>query len=154
QIYEFGRSGGKPYMVLEFVEGGSLQKHCRGEPQPIEITAHTVEILARAMHKAHAIGLVHRDLKPHNVLMAGDGTPKIGDFGLVKRLDPDESLMTQPGRLMGTASYMAPEQTHSAHDVGPAADVYALGGILYCLLTGRPPFLGATTHDTIVAVRT
>ncbi len=153
QIYEFGRANGKPYMALEYVEGGSLEQYRRGEPQSAEFAARTVETLARAMHKAHAAGLVHRDLKPHNVLLTRDRTPKIGDFGLVKRQDPDESNLTEQGIPMGTASYMAPEQTRSAHDVTAAADVYALGGILYCLLTGRPPFLAATSHDTILAVR-
>jgi serine/threonine protein kinase len=153
QIYAFGQSDGRPYMALEFVEGGSLEQYRQGEPQPAEFAAQTVETLARAMYTAHAAGLVHRDLKPHNVLLTRDRQPKITDFGLVKRHGQDETQMTRQGAVMGTASYMAPEQSRGEPDVGPAVDIHALGGILYCLLTGRPPFLGATVPDTILQVR-
>jgi len=151
QIYEFGESKGRPYMALEFVQGGSLEQYRQGEPQLVEFSAKLVETLARTMHKAHAAGLVHRDLKPHNVLLTPEGMPKITDFGLVKRQN-QESEMTEQGRVMGTASYMAPEQSRG-QEVGPPADTHALGAILYCLLTGRPPFLAATVYDTIIQVR-
>ena len=110
-----------------------------------------METLARAMQAAHAKGIVHRDLKPANVLLAEDGTPKITDFGLAKKLD--EAGQTVPGVVMGTPSYMAPEQAEGTQEVGPLADVYALGAILYECLTGRPPFKAATKLDTIVQVR-
>lgn len=153
QIYEFGQADGRPYMALEFVDGGSLEQYRQGEPQSAEFAAQTVETLARAMQKAHAAGLVHRDLKPHNVLLTRDRHPKITDFGLVKRHGPDETQLTQQGSVMGTASYMAPEQSRGDPNVGPAADIHALGAILYCLLTARPPFLAATVPDTILQVR-
>jgi tetratricopeptide (TPR) repeat protein len=105
--------------------------------------------LARAVQVAHDAGIVHRDLKPTNVLFSGDGTPKITDFGLAKRLESD-SRQTESGQIMGSPSYMAPEQARGhARDVGPAADVYALGAILYEMLTGRPPFKGETPIETV-----
>ena len=105
--------------------------------------------LARAVQVAHDAGIVHRDLKPTNVLFSEDGTPKITDFGLAKRLESD-SRQTESGQIMGSPSYMAPEQARGhSRDVGPAADVYALGAILYEMLTGRPPFKGETPIETV-----
>ena len=105
--------------------------------------------LARAIHAAHQARIVHRDLKPANVLLAGDGTPKITDFGLAKRLESDDH-QTESGDIMGTPSYMAPEQAMGrTKDVGPAADIYALGAILYEVLTGRPPLKGETAMETV-----
>ncbi|MGE0760559.1 MAG: protein kinase, partial [Pirellulaceae bacterium] len=147
QLYAYGEAGGRPYMALEFVDGGSLEKFRQGEPQPEEFAADTVAELARGMELAHRAGIVHRDLKPHNVLLGARGQVKISDFGLVKRLSHDAQLTTD-GRPMGTPSYMAPEQTYGTQDVGPPADIYALGGVLYCLLTGRPPFQAANWRDT------
>lgn len=153
QIYEYGIHDGKPYMALELVEGGSLEDYRRGEPQPESFAARITHTLAGAMHLAHSAGLVHRDLKPQNVLLTKDHTAKITDFGLVKRLDRSESQMTRHGSVMGTASYMAPEQSRGETAIGPAADIHALGAILYCLLTGRPPYLGGNIFDTIQQVR-
>jgi formylglycine-generating enzyme required for sulfatase activity/tRNA A-37 threonylcarbamoyl transferase component Bud32 len=154
QIYETGQHGGLPYMALEFVESGSLALRIKDAPLAPTEAAHVVEQVARGMDYAHSRGIVHRDLKPENVLLAADGTPKITDFGLAKRVEGGGDL-TQTGAIMGTPSYMAPEQARgSSKAVGPAADVYALGAILYRLLTGRPPFQAASAHETVLQVIT
>jgi serine/threonine protein kinase len=152
QIYEVGESAGQPFFSLEFVDGGSLDQKLKGTPIPPLRAAELAEMLARAVHAAHLCGVVHRDLKPANVLMAGDGTLKVTDFGLAKR--PDASgPQTTSGAIMGTPSYMAPEQAAGkTKEIGPAADVYALGAILYELLTGRPPFKAVTPLDTVLQV--
>jgi tetratricopeptide (TPR) repeat protein/tRNA A-37 threonylcarbamoyl transferase component Bud32 len=150
QVFDFGTHEGKPYFSLEYLEGGSLARKLRGEPQAPMQAARLLETLARAVQAAHAQGIVHRDLKPANVLLSADGAPKITDFGLAKQGD---SGMTATGAVLGTPSYMAPEQAEGkTRDVGPAADVYALGAILYELLTGRPPFKGGTPVDTLQQV--
>jgi WD40 repeat protein len=157
QVYEVGEwraddhSPALPFLALEFCPGGSLEKRLAGNPQPPREAAALVEKLARAMAAAHQKGVIHRDLKPANVLLAEDGTPKITDFGLAKKLD--EAGRTQTGAIMGTPSYMAPEQAGgSSKEVGPAADVWALGATLYECLTGRPPFKAATPMDTVLQV--
>jgi non-specific serine/threonine protein kinase/serine/threonine-protein kinase len=150
QIHEVGEHDGLPYFALEFCAGGSLDKKLAGTPLPSDEAAALLVKLAEGMHAAHQKGVVHRDLKPANVLLAEDGTPKITDFGLAKKLD--EVGQTQTGAIMGTPSYMAPEQAEGKKNIGPAADVYALGAILYECLTGRPPFKAATTFDTIMQV--
>ena len=151
QIYEVGESNGMPYFSLEFVAGDTLSKKISHDPKPPEYAARIVESLALAMNYAHEHGIIHRDLKPANVLLAEDGTPKITDFGLAKTLEAD-SGQTQAGTVLGTPSYMAPEQANG-EAVGPLADVYSLGGILYDLLTGRPPFSGSSVLDTLEMVR-
>ena len=154
QIHEIGEARGHPYCALEFVEGGNLADKLNGKPMPAREAAKLVEVLARAMQLAHSRNVVHRDLKPANILLAADGTPKITDFGLARQIDTD-SGETQPGAVMGTASYMAPEQASGyAHEAGPAADVYALGAVLYDCLAGRPPFRGRTIVETLDQVRT
>jgi WD40 repeat protein len=152
QVHEICEQGGLLCLALEFIDGGSLAQRIAGAPQPPRAAAELVEILSRAMHSAHEHNVVHRDLKPANVLLTRDGVAKIADFGLAKRLD-DESAPTEPGSILGTPSYMAPEQVRGlGRGVGPAADVYALGAILYELLTGRPPFKGASPMDTVLQV--
>jgi WD40 repeat protein len=172
QIHEVGEHEGLPYFSLEFCAGGSLADRLRGTPLPPREAAQLVEVLAQAIHAAHQAHIVHRDLKPANILLQrksefptsnaeGAGSeftfrlaeyePKVTDFGLAKRLD--EASLTASGVVMGTASYMAPEQANGkTKSVGPAADVYALGAILYECLTGRPPFRAATALDTILQV--
>ena len=148
QIHEIGEHKGIPFFSLEFCPGGSLDKKVNGHPLPPREAAWLVENLANAVHAAHEHNIVHRDLKTANILLAEDGTPKITDFGLAKQLD--HAGQTRTGIVMGTPSYMAPEQAGESKNVGPAVDIYALGAILYELLTGRPPFKGATPRETIV----
>jgi serine/threonine protein kinase len=153
QIYDVGEQEGEPYLALEYVEGGSLTQKLTAGPLLPRQAAALVETLARAMHHAHEHGIIHRDLKPANVLLADDGAPKITDFGLAKRLG-EESGQTHTGAILGTPSYMAPEQAGGDRaGVGPLADVYALGAILYETLTGRPPFRGPTVLDTLAQLR-
>jgi tetratricopeptide (TPR) repeat protein len=152
QVYEVGEHNGSPYFSLEYCPGGSLASALDGTPLVPQKAAALVEQLARAIHAAHEAGIVHRDLKPANVLLSEDGSPRITDFGLAKQLD-NQQWQTASGAVFGTASYMAPEQARGeTRQVGPATDVYALGAILYELLTGRPPFRGATTADTLLQV--
>jgi serine/threonine protein kinase len=173
QIYEIGDYEGRPFFSLEYVEGGSLADRLEGNPLPPRPSAELLHTLALAIHAAHERGIVHRDLKPANILLGnreqGTGNreerdsslfpvpcsllPKIADFGLAKRLEVDSGL-THTGTIVGTPSYMAPEQAGGrVHDIGPAADVYSLGALLYHLLTGRPPFNGATALDTLQQVQ-
>src|SRR5262249_34943285 len=144
QIHHIGEADGLPFLDLEYVPGGSLDRQLDGIPWTPRRAARLAEQLARGIAEAHRLGIVHRDLKPGNGLLAGDGTAKISDFGLAKALE-SESGLTRTESAMGSPSYMAPEQAEGrARQAGPAADIYALGAILYELLTGRPPFRGAT----------
>ena len=153
QIHHIGVAGGRSYFELEYVEGGSLDRRLDGIPWMPRQAAVLVEGLARGVAEAHRLGIVHRDLKPANVLLSADDVPKITDFGLAKSL-AGESGLTQTGAIVGTPDYMPPEQAEGkTREVGPPADVYALGAILYELLTGRPPFRGATILETLEHVR-
>jgi serine/threonine protein kinase len=152
QIHQIGEHRGQPFLALEFCAGGSLARQRAGMPLHVHQACFLVKKLARAVQVAHDHGIVHRDLKPANVLLTEDGTPKIADFGLAKKLDSVQDL-TQSGVILGTPSYMAPEQARGkVKDIGPRADVYALGAILYELLTGRPPFRGSTPLETVFQV--
>jgi WD40 repeat protein/tRNA A-37 threonylcarbamoyl transferase component Bud32 len=151
QIHEIGEYDGQPFFSLEYCEGGSLESKLKATTLPAQAAADMLETLARAMQAAHDHNLVHRDLKPGNVLLTADGMPKITDFGLAKKLD--QVGPTQTNEIMGAPSYMAPEQADAKFGaIGPAVDVYALGAILYECLTGRPPFKAATSLDTIFQV--
>jgi serine/threonine protein kinase/tetratricopeptide (TPR) repeat protein len=176
QIFEVGEYQGAPFLALEYCDGGSLEEALAGTPLPPRPAAALLETLARAVHVAHQVGVIHRDLKPGNVLLAfsrdaessersgaaeersaaasrlNNSVPKIADFGLAKKLD--EEGVTVTGEGMGTPSYMPPEQAEGkSKEVGPPADVYALGAILYEMLTGRPPFTGASVQEVLDQVR-
>ena len=154
QLYEAGEVRGQPFFSLEFCDGGTLaQQWKKQRPSPRE-AAGLIETLARAMHYAHLRGVIHRDLKPGNVLLAGpERVAKITDFGLAKRIDAEARDLSQSGAIMGTASYMAPEQAAGkVHDTGPAADVYGLGAMLYECLTDQPPFYAETALETLQQV--
>jgi serine/threonine protein kinase len=149
QIYDVGEADGLPYLALEYVPGGTLYDLASAGPLPAHQAAELVAAVAGAVHAAHAAGIVHRDLKPANILRTPDGTPKVADFGLAKWAD-SETGPTGTSHVLGTPAYMAPEQCGEGRPpVGPATDVYGLGGILYHLLTGRPPFTGPTPMAVI-----
>jgi serine/threonine protein kinase len=150
-IHEIGEYAGVTFLSLEFVPGGTLADQLHSPLSPRR-SAEVVVALAEGVQAAHESGIVHRDLKPANVLMTRDGTPKISDFGLAKRLDSSVGL-TETGQILGTPCYMSPEQTLGEKDgIHESADIYALGAILYHLLTGRPPFLGPTAQATLYQV--
>lgn len=146
-IYDVGDVDGQPFFTMELVGGKSLAERLRAGPMQPMAAAALMATLARAIDFAHLHGIVHRDLKPANILLATDGTPKVGDFGLARRIDAHD--ITVSGERIGTPNYMSPEQVSGhAGAVGPPTDVHALGVVLYEMLTGRPPFLGASDAET------
>ena len=153
QIYHVGKAEGLPFLELEYLPGGSLDKRLNGTPIPPADAARLVETIARAIFQAHREGVVHRDLKPANILLDAAGNPKVADFGLAKILDSDVGL-TKSRACSRSPSYMAPEQAEGSwKQVGKATDVYALGAILYELLSGRPPFHAPTAMETLARVQ-
>jgi len=149
-VYQVGKYAGLHFCVMEYLSGGNLRKRMADHPTSASEAGELVQQIARTMHDVHTAGFIHRDLKPENVLFDADGVPKIVDFGLALRLsaEPGATRLTATGDLLGTPSYMAPEQVAGSDRIGPACDVYALGVILYELLTGRRPFQGPGTRIT------
>jgi serine/threonine-protein kinase len=150
-VYEVGECEGQPYFSMRYVEGSNLAERLAEGPLPAVEAARLLAAICRAVAHAHAHGILHRDLKPSNVLLDTDGQPHVTDFGLAKQVGG--TSLTGSGAIVGTPSYMAPEQADASRGpLGPASDVYALGTILYELLTGRPPFQAASRLDVIFLV--
>lgn len=168
QVHDIGEQAGLWYFSMELVPGGNMAGRLAEGPIAHREAARLLEMVARAVHAAHEAGILHRDLKPANILLTADGMPKVADFGLAKRLGSEADRMqpavsgapaapglTHPGTVMGTPSYMAPEQAGGVvRQIGPAADIYSLGAILYECLTDRPPFYAPTAFDTLRQVLT
>jgi WD40 repeat protein len=151
-IFEVGQHDGQHFFSMAFIEGNSLAQRLADGPLPAREAADLIRQVSAAIEYAHSRGVIHRDLKPANILLERSGKPRVTDFGLAKKLEADSGL-TGSGQIMGTPSYMPPEQANGRPaDVGPAADVYALGATLYALITGRPPFQAATAMDTMLLV--
>jgi serine/threonine-protein kinase len=155
-VFQVGEAEGRAYFSMKLVEGTTLAARAAGGPLPPREAARLVAAIARAVEHAHRHGILHRDLKPSNVLIDSDDEAVVTDFGLAKRTQAADSApggLTHSGAIVGTPSYMAPEQAAGAGAVGPASDVYSLGAILYELLTGRPPFQAASAVDVLLLVR-
>jgi serine/threonine-protein kinase len=157
-IYEVGEDNGRPYFSMKFIDGVDLGEWLHDNRENLRSKAFLrtavgqLAVVAKAVHHAHQRGILHRDLKPSNILLDQDGQPHVADFGLARRVDGD-SAFTHSGAIAGTPSYMAPEQAAAAATLTTAVDVYALGAILYEVLTGQPPFRAETPLDTILQVR-
>ena len=152
-VYEVGVVDGQHYFAMGYVDGPNLREKLPDAPLSARDAASLVQTLARAVAYAHDRNIIHRDLKPTNILVDAEGVPRISDFGLAKRVDVDRSITAQ-GQVIGTPSYMSPEQAEGqTSQIGVSSDVYALGAILYCTLTGRPPFQSADVVETLRQVR-
>ena len=147
-LFEVGTHDAQPFFSMEYIEGSNLAQRLAQGGFTIAEAVKVIELTARAVYYAHGKGVIHRDLKPGNILIDEQGQPKISDFGLAK-LSQSDSGQTRTGTVVGTPSYMAPEQANASKSVGTASDIYSLGAILYELITGHPPFLGATALATL-----
>ena len=148
-IYEVGERDGSCYFSMALVDGGQLDAIANKQPMPLRRAAELIAKLARSVHYAHEHGILHRDIKPGNILLDKSGEPRLTDFGLARLLE-SESTITRTLEVMGTPSYMAPEQAAGeTAKLTSATDVYGLGAVFYQLLTGHPPFAGGTTYETI-----
>lgn len=151
-VYEVGEIEGRPYFSMKYIRGTTLAQRLAEGPLPAREAAKMLVAVARAIHFAHEKGVLHRDLKPSNILIDEQGHPHVTDFGLAKQIS-DEPSLTRTGAILGTPAYMAPEQAAGNRgQVGPASDVYSLGVVLYHMLTGRPPFQGASPVETVLMV--
>jgi serine/threonine-protein kinase len=161
-VYEVGQHNELPYFTMRYVRGTTLAELLAEGPMPGREAAQLLAPVARAISKAHQKGVLHRDLKPSNILIDTEGRPYVSDFGLAKRLVPDEidnartqsfNQLTQTGAILGTPGYMSPEQAAGSRaTIGVATDIYSLGAILYAMLTGRPPFQAASPVDTVLMI--
>jgi eukaryotic-like serine/threonine-protein kinase len=153
-VYEVGEHGGLHFFTMKLIEGGSLSQHLERYQNDPKAAARLTATAARAVHYAHQRQLLHRDLKPSNILLDASGEPHVADFGLAKRMEDGDACVTWSNAVVGTPEYMAPEQARGEKRLTTAADVYSLGGVLYALLTGRPPFKAETMLDTLAQVAT
>jgi eukaryotic-like serine/threonine-protein kinase len=149
RIFETGTHAGMPYFSLEFIEGETLSDVLRDGPMSPESAAKVLESVARALHYSHQRNIIHRDIKPANVLMTTDGVPKVSDFGLAREIERDQSLSLS-GAVVGTPGYMAPEQAQASDKIGPPADIWGMGAMLYAMLTGRAPFVGSNPGESVM----
>src|SRR5437868_10464107 len=147
-VHEIRERGGYCYFSMNLIEGGQLDEVVKHGPMPPRRAAQLIAKLARTAHYAHEHGILHRDIKPGNVLLDQEGEPHLTDFGLA-RLVESESTVTRTTDCLGTPSYMAPEQARGSSEVTKTTDIYGLGAVLYHLLTGRPPFVGTTSYETV-----
>ncbi len=153
KVHEVGEVDGQHFFSMELIEGQSLAQRLAAGPLPGRTAARYVRAIAKAVDYAHRQGILHRDLKPSNILLDADDVPQVTDFGLAKRLGIQDSGQTRTGAVLGTPSYMAPEQAQGKNRaLGPASDIYSLGAILYELLSGRPPFRAETPIATVMQV--
>lgn len=151
-VHEVGCIKGQPYYTMDFIDGPSLSQRVAAGPLPGRLAARLMMTVARALNHAHTHGIIHRDVKPSNILLDAEEEPHVTDFGLAKRLGGD-SCHTRTGAVMGTPSYMSPEQADGkTKELGPPCDIYGIGAVLYELITGRPPFRSDTPVDTIMHV--
>src|SRR5262245_47239525 len=150
-VHDVGEEGGQHFFAMDLVQGQNLAESTRDGPLPPRHAAELVRKVAEAGQHAHQAGVLHRDLKPSNVLLNVEGEPHVTDFGLARPMD-DESSLTLTGQVLGTPGYIAPEQAKGGGVVGPAADIYGLGSLLFHLLTGRAPFVSASTAETLTQV--
>jgi Protein kinase domain len=151
-VHAVGQQDGRWYYCMDFIEGPTLAKRLADGPLPGRTAARYMVAVARGIEHAHRNGILHRDLKPANILLDADDQPHVADFGLAKQMTADKGGNTRTGAVLGTPSYMAPEQASGSKELGPACDIYGLGALLYELLTGRPPFRAETPMDTMMQV--